>query len=337
MQLPWPPGNKPRLIAVVDTEEEFDWSKPFSREATSVHHMRQIGRLQEVYDRFSVNPVYVVDYPIASQPEGWKPLRRLREEGRALIGAHLHPWVTPPLEEELSTRNSYHGNLNRELERGKMQTLTDQIEQSFGFRPTAFKAGRYGIGPNTFALLSELGYRVDLSPAPAFDWSEDGGPDFSRMTSQPFRDPATGLVVIPGTGAFRGWWTRNAATTYRWATTSWRKRLHANSLFYRSGALERLWLSPESYSASAMASLTRSLFKSGTRLFVVSLHSPVVMPGGTPFASNEQEVADLLNRLNEYFKFFFGELQGEPWTPEAALNFWSASLASSELAQPKPA
>ncbi len=323
--LPCPSDDKPRLIAVIDTEEEFNWSKPFTREAVSVDYMRHIGRLQEVYDRFAIQPVYVVDYPVASQPAGWRPLCQLLQERRASIGAHLHPWVTPPYTEELSARNSYHGNLNKELERAKLLNLTERIEQSFGFRPTVFKAGRFGIGPNTLGLLSELGYEVDLSPAPPFDCSDDGGPDFSRMHADPFQDPATGLFVIPGTGAFRGWWPGEAATMHGWATTSWRKKLHVNSVFNRSGALRRLWLSPESFGASEMISLTQSLLKSGLRIFVISLHSTVVVPGATPFAATEQAVTNLLKQLNDYFQFFFGELQGEPWTPQAALECWSAS------------
>lgn len=235
------------------------------------------------------------------------------------------PWVTPPYEEELSAHNSYHGNLNKELEGAKLQNLTERVEQSFAFRPTVFKAGRFGIGPNTLSLLCELGYKVDLSPAPPFDCSDDGGPDFSRMHADPFQDPATGLFVIPGTGAFRGWWPGEEATMHRWATTSWRKKLHVNSFFYRSGALRRRWLSPESFGASEMISLTRSLFKRGLRVFVISLHSTVIVPGATPFASTEQAVIILLAQLNDYFQFFFGELQGGQWTPQAALECWSAS------------
>ena len=90
------PNNKPHLIAVVDTEEEFEWEQPFSRSATSVRHMEQVGKLQSLFDRHSIEPIYVVDYPIASQPSAYRVLRELVEGKRAHVGAHLHPWVTPP-------------------------------------------------------------------------------------------------------------------------------------------------------------------------------------------------------------------------------------------------
>lgn len=320
--------SKPRLIAVVDTEEEFDWSKPFSREATSVSHMQLIHKLQEVYDRFSVQPVYVVDYPVASQAAGWKPLRDLMEQGRASIGAHLHPWVTPPYREKLSPSNSYGGNLSKDLEYSKLAHLTEQIERSFGFKPTVFKAGRYGIGPNTLESLAALGYEVDLSPAPPLDCSEDGGPDFSRMSHAPFIDSATGILVIPGTGAHHGWLPGDQVAVRRWCTSSWRAKLHTNSLLCRSGALERIWLSPESFPSPKIIALTKTMLRQGSRFFVVSLHSSIIMPGATPYVKDEKEVAMLLDRLNDYLTFFFEQLGGEPWTPLAAREHWFAQSAS---------
>lgn len=321
------PESKPRLIAVVDTEEEFDWSKPFSREATSVSHIQGIHRLQEVYELFSVQPVYVVDYPVASQSAAWRPLRDLMEQERASIGAHLHPWVTPPYREKLSPSNSYGGNLSRDLEYAKLAHLTEQIERSFDFRPTVFKAGRYGIGPNTLNSLAALGYEVDLSPSPPLDCSEDGGPDFSRMSHEPYLDSATGLLVIPGTGAHHGWLRGDLVAIRRWCTSSWRTKFHVNSLLCRSGALERSWLSPESFSSSKMITLTKAMLKQGSRFFVVSLHSSIIMPGATPYAKDEKVVAMLIDRLHDYFTFFFEELGGEPWTPLAAREHWSAESA----------
>jgi hypothetical protein len=112
-----PAESRPILTVVVDTEEEFDWSADFSRNNVAVGHLQQIERLQHVFDEFGIRPVYVVDYPVAAQDEGALPLRAIADSGRAEIGAHLHPWVTPPFEEAVNARNSYPGNLPRELEK----------------------------------------------------------------------------------------------------------------------------------------------------------------------------------------------------------------------------
>ena len=97
-----PPETKPVLTVVIHTEEEFDWNKPHDRNSISVEHMRHIGRAQTMFDEFGIVPNYVVDYPVASQAIAVEPLRAYADSGRALIGTHLHPWVSPPYEEEVN-------------------------------------------------------------------------------------------------------------------------------------------------------------------------------------------------------------------------------------------
>src|SRR5262249_25229080 len=95
-------AEKPRLVAVVDTQEEFDWSEPFWRERISVKAMRRIESAQRIFDRYLITPVYVIDYPVVSQPDGYRPIQEIHSAGRCSVGAHLHPWVNPPFEEEVT-------------------------------------------------------------------------------------------------------------------------------------------------------------------------------------------------------------------------------------------
>src|SRR5262245_33737628 len=106
-----PHDARPHLFVVVDTEEEFDWGAPYERANTSVTAMRHIARCQRIFDRFGIKPIYVVDYPVASQPDGYLPLLEILRDNRCDIGAHLHPWVNPPYDEPLSVRNSFTMNL----------------------------------------------------------------------------------------------------------------------------------------------------------------------------------------------------------------------------------
>src|SRR5688500_1073001 len=125
----------PELMIVVDTEEEFDWSKPFSRASTATRSITAQARAHEIYDRLGIVPTYVIDYPVATDAKAVVFLRALKESGKAEIGAHLHPWVTPPHVEEVSARNSYHCNLPPQLERAKIEALTAAIAQAFHERP----------------------------------------------------------------------------------------------------------------------------------------------------------------------------------------------------------
>src|SRR5688572_5596895 len=178
--------DQPTLMVVVDTEEEFDWTSPFSRDATTVTAMRHIDRLQRLCDRVRLTPTYVIDYPVATQPLGYETLAGWAREGRCCIGAHLHPWVTPPFDEPLSGPNSFVRNLAPSLQHAKMRELHHAIVVNTGAQPRTFKAGRYGIGRDALAAFDELGLAVDVSINPCMNFAPDGGPDFSSFDSRPF-------------------------------------------------------------------------------------------------------------------------------------------------------
>jgi hypothetical protein len=109
----------PRLIVVVDTEEEFDWSSDPSPRNNATTAMDSLFRVQEIFDEYSIVPCYVIDYPIATQENSVDILREILKDGRCELGAHLHPWVNPPFGEELTRSNMYPGNLVEGLERNR--------------------------------------------------------------------------------------------------------------------------------------------------------------------------------------------------------------------------
>lgn len=310
------PASHPILSVVIHTEEEFDWSKPYDRNATGVSHMQYIDRAQSVFDSFGIVPNYVIDYPIASTPEAIAPLKTFADSGKALIGAHLHPWVSPPFDEDVNVRNSYPGNLPADLEREKLRLLTEQISASFGTRPLTYLAGRYGFGPHTADILEELGYEVDISVAASIDYSGDGGPDYSGFSSDPFWfGRQRRLLGLPGSGGYVGWLRAGGTPLYRQLTQPWLRRTRVSGVVARLRMLERIRLSPEDYSEPEMRRLTQTLLADGVRIFVFSFHSPSVMPGGTPYVKNSADLERFLDKCRRYFDFFMNTLNGTAMTP----------------------
>jgi hypothetical protein len=305
------------LVVAVDTEEEFDWSKGFDRCATSVTAMDDVGRFQDLCDASGIRPAYVIDFPIAAQKRGWSSLRRFHEERRAEVGAHLHPWVNPPFEEEVNVRNSYPGNLPERLEAEKLRSLTDEIAKSFGMRPTLYKAGRYGFGPNTLRLLSELGYLIDTSFCAAFDFSADGGPDYSTSHAEPFWFGTShqSILELPNTGAFVGFLGPLGGPIHRWATRPWLERLRVPGVLARLRAVNRTLLSPEGHTFEEMRWLTTTLLARGLCIFTFSLHSPSMKPGCTPYVRSEADRKVFLGCCRDYFRFFLDDLGGVSMTP----------------------
>ncbi|MEO5334006.1 MAG: polysaccharide deacetylase family protein [Magnetococcus sp. YQC-5] len=307
-----PPSNPPILLTVIDTEEEFDWHHPFRRDAVSVTAMDHIGRAQEIFDAFGVRPVYVVDYPVASQERGFAPIKEFLQTNRATLGAHLHPWNTPPYTEDLCANNSFPGNLPRHLEAAKLQILVTQIKHSFGLTPLVYKAGRYGVGANTAAILEEQGFEVDLSPSPPFDFQGAGGPDFSAHSSEPhWFGSRQQLLCLPTTGGYVGPFSnRTAHQLFNWSRRPLFKRLHLPGIMARLGLLNRLRLSPEGHTLDEMKLLTRTLRHRGMNIFSLSFHSPSLQPGNTPYVHNARDLQRFLGRIQGYLDFFLRELGG---------------------------
>lgn len=311
-----PPNEKPRLLVVIDTEEEFDWSRSFSRKNTSVQSMKWIDRVQSIFDSYGITPVYVVDYPIASQAEGYQPLADIHADKRCLIGAHLHPWVNPPFEEVVNGPNSFAGNLPRELERTKLRILTDCIEENFGRRPTIYKAGRYGVGPHTAEILEQEHYEVDLSVCPYMNYSQEYGPDYTTHSPWPYWFGSTRRILeLPLTVGYTGLLRKWGPSIHRLATDPFFVRLHVPGILARLQLLNKSWLSPEGYPTQEHCEVVRALFQAGLRVFTFAFHSPSVTPGHTPYVRSGSDLTEFLNRCKAFFDFFLGEMQGQPSTP----------------------
>jgi hypothetical protein len=311
-----PADHPPVLVVVIDTEEEFDWSAPFDRSQTGVEAMHDVGLGQALFDEFDIKPCYVIDYPIATQETGWRPLKEIQDDGRCEIGAHLHPWVSPPHVEEVNATNSYPGNLPKGVEEEKLRRLAEAIESRFERRPRTYKAGRYGFGPNTTAALELLGFENDCSPAAGFDLSGDGGPNWARHSPDPAWFGTGGkLLSIPTTGGFVGSLARVGAGLHDLSHRPPLANLRLPGILSRLGALERLMLSPEGYRFEHLERLTRSLQARGTRVFSFSFHSPSLRPGCTSYVRTETDRQDFLAVCRQYFDFFLGALGGVSLTP----------------------
>jgi len=309
-------SQKPLLTVVIHTEHEFDWAAAFDREATSADHIAHLHLAQNLFEEFGICPTYVVDYPIATHRHASQVLSSFVDSGRALIGAHLHPWVSPPHDERVDAFHSYPGNLPKDLERRKLERLTDAIADNFSLRPTTYLAGRYGFGPHTASTLINLGYNIDLSPMPAFNFSEDGGPDWSRLDCSPaWWDDTRDLLCLPATSAFVGPLSAAGINLHNVVNRPFCQSLRIPGVLSRLRLFERLRLSPEGYTLAELRRLTVALQRGGQRHFSLSFHSPSLQPGCTQYVNSISERDELLNKCRGYFEFFLGSFGGEAAVP----------------------
>lgn len=284
----WRAGFGQRFIITVDTEEEFDWARPFTR---SGHGTAAIAAIPAAHARFAergVPLIYLVDYPIATDRRAIEILSNALADGRSTIGAQLHPWVNPPFDERINNYNSFPGNLEQSVEGSKLELLTRAIAMGFGARPVIYRAGRYGMGPNTLGLLAGLGYRIDSSMRAGYDYRAGGGPDFRAIGNEAFRTGPGGAVIeLPLTTVFTGAWHARGAARYAAI-----KRLPGGrAIAARAGLLARVALSPEGMPVRDALEAVRIAVGEGAALLNFSFHSPSLAPGHTPYVRNAADLA----------------------------------------------
>jgi hypothetical protein len=300
----------PKLVVSIDAEED-SWGE-FRTAPHSVTNIRQLLRLQELFDRFSIKPTYLVTHPVATNPESLTILRDLSNSDRCEIGAHLHPWCTPPTAEPLDAHHSMLCNLAADAQQAKLARLTQTIETAFGIRPRSFRAGRWGIHLSVAPHLEALGYLVDSSVCPYVNWSAYCGPDFSSVMGKDAWDsismPLQGkkhyqVAEIPPTIGFLQKNRSLANFLFRLARSSQLRRLRLVGLMSRLNLANRVWLSPELSSAKEMIALSALLLDSGYRVLNLTFHSLSLQPGLTPFVTTTAGQRKFVDRLSQVLEY----------------------------------
>lgn len=291
----------------IDTEEEFDWHAPASPKNRSVGHVAQLPRLQQLFESLGVRPTYVVDEPIATTPLSRDVFAEFLARGTCEVGAHCHPWVNPPIEEELTPRNTYLCNLPLPLQERKLTHLTDAIERAFGRRPTTYKAGRYGLDFALAPHLRRLGYTVDTSIIAYMDLSEDEGPDFGGFGNQPFRlgppvvphepDDGAALLEIPCTVGFSRHPYSVWSKLHKVLSRPGIRRLRGIGALWHSRILRKVVMTPEGNDTRDLTNMIDVLGRDPDVVLNMTLHSPSIEPGHTPYVRTASEREEFLARL----------------------------------------
>jgi peptidoglycan/xylan/chitin deacetylase (PgdA/CDA1 family) len=290
---------RPAILVGIDTEADDQWSAR-GREAGTVRNAQRLPALQRLFEERGVRPSYLVTWEMATRPESRAVLRELARSGRCEIGAHLHPWSSPPFRPQDLREHSYPHNLPPELLERQLTELTQAIEDGLGVRPTTYRAGRNGLDHRTLPILERLGYSVDTSVDPLFNERAKRGMVFAGAPLFPYhpdhadvrRPGSARLLEVPISAATLPWLPKPLEAAYaRLKPIPWR------------GALKRLglrpvWLRPSYTPLRDMRAFADALVARGAPCFNLIFHSSEVLPGGSPYTPDQASVARFLDDLS---------------------------------------
>lgn len=303
--------TSPRIVVTVDTEADDQWRHGAPLTTDNVDWW---APFQELCDRHGARPTYLVTSEIAADDRAVAFLTPRAADGTAEVGAHLHPWTTPPFEDAPGRRHNdpahvYPCRLESGLLEAKLAALTGQVRDRFGAAPASFRAGRFGVDAVVARMLADLGYVVDSSVTPFVSWAAndatpaDGGPDFRRHGPYPFRIAGTGhpgLVELPVTVLptypllrrspwLRDHWDAFALRAARRALRAWRRP-------------QPLWFRPRTeYGLGDLEVLVDEAERLALPFAVLMFHSSELMPGGSPYRPTQSSVDELLDLLDRLF------------------------------------
>ncbi len=269
-----------RFIIFADAEEDFDWSKPLARENTSTTSAAHLLDATHRFNALGAKPTYMVDFPIVNNAQSAEIIQKLHANDMCDVGTQLHPWVNPPFDEDVCNRNSFTGNLPLELQRAKLISLTDKITSVIGTPPIVYRAGRYGLGSQTMDLLTDAGYRMDVSVRSRFDYSTNDGVDYSRHPIWPWRINQQ-MIEVPLSTAWTGSLRRHPQL---FKSERWRGTLA------RTGLLARIPLTPEGVPLNDALEAIAILDDDGLEIFSLSFHTPSVAIGNTPYVRDARDL-----------------------------------------------
>lgn len=313
------------LLVTIDTEED-EWGQ-YDRPRYHVSNLRRLVALQQLFDEFDVRPTYLITQPVADSPEAQDILAPILQRGACEIGAHCHPWNSPPMGEPRTSRNSMLCNLPSDLQRRKLASLRAGIERGFGAAPTSFRAGRWGFSPEVARNAAALGFTVDSSITPLFSWVDQEGPDFDRPYPERYRvsfddlalaDPGSPLIEIPVTTGFHGLIGGAGYAAHRALHGPPLTWFRARGIASRLGLFRTTWLCPEMTRASAMMDLTDRLLDQGNTILNLMFHSVTLTAGLTPFVSGPAEETRFFGRIRTYLEYCRRRRIGSATLAEAA-------------------
>jgi hypothetical protein len=301
---------KKYLVCSIDVEPDCsrDWtySDPLRFSGVSIGIAK---RLHPLFSRYSIKPTYMLNNVVLEDPGSVAILLGLG--GDYELGAHLHPeFIAPEKEYEQYAGRKGAANLcfyPPDLEFEKIQSMTRLFQQSLGYFPRSFRAGRYSAGPNTIKSLIRLGYLVDSSITPHLVWNDstrERPVDFSRAPEQPYLvnpddlclpDSGGNLLEVPISISWRRRnWVREGLTS----VAGWRRPFQP---------FRACWLRPHYSNSSQMIRLVRHFLEvyqsSSVVVFNMMFHNVEVMPGLSPYAADEADCKTCMDHLQEFFSY----------------------------------
>lgn len=292
-----------KCIVTIDVEEEGLFSGKYPQRPDGVKNVRELRRLEFLPRELGFPLTLLVTYPVIQDPRCREVLQHWRRNLDIEIGAHLHPWSTPPYDPIPGRKEPVPSDgIPYPLLQNKLESLLGALDKHLGIHPTAFRMGRFDLGRRILGLIPRYGITVDSSIVPLR--SVAGGPDHFLFPADPFRlrgGKGDSQAVVEAPLTLLPVRTSWAEGIYRLAAPmpSWKRDAVMTTFRY----LAVVGTQPAWFPLFSMMWATGLHRKRGGRYLTVFLHSSELCPGATPAFRHQKAVERLVGRIRSYFQW----------------------------------
>ena len=311
------------FVLSVDTEEEWDWDGPFPNKIISVDNVDHLPAFQCQLNDLGLKISYFLDYAVMENAHSRDLLADLYKANPGIeYGAHLHPWVTPPVVSVDTEADSHIVNLPIGIVSEQLRFLTKTITELIGRQPTSFRSGRWGINDDILRALAEQGYLVDSSIYPFYenDWFSCANYD-SWPLAMSYLGTNPELIELPVTAGFNHRPFAKAQRLHKTFENSVWSRFRVIGALWALTLHRKIYLSPELSTASDMIALCKQMLQLECPVIHMYLHSSSLLPGSTRYVQSERDKSRLMRRIESVLGFLRSQCEVEPVAiTEAALR-----------------
>lgn len=317
-----------KLAITIDVEEEGLFRGKYDSCNASVTNVSQLRRLDSIFMEWAIRPTLLITYPVVINENAINLLLELKERWKAEIGAHLHPWNTPPLQTLPYPEPVPSDLMSKELLKAKLETLLRCLSQR-AIEPISFRMGRFNMGPRMFSVLQETGIEVDSSIAPMHRYH--GGPDHLAAPTDPyFPDPMdprrpggskileAPLTTVPLT---RNLGRHLQALDESLIPSAW---ISWFAMYLGTLSVQPLGAGLRRMKAAALAHSARN-----GRVLTLYFHSSELIPGGSPELPTSKHVNRFLSQLRAFIAWLCLRMNAEPTTLSELGEFYRSTEARS--------
>ncbi len=293
-----------KFIITVDTEADNQWKKD---EKVILRNIKNLPRFQNLCEKYNFKPTYLVTYEVADDVDSSILLKKWVADGKVEVGAHLHPWTTPPFFSYENGKHMFPSDLPDADFQSKLELLTFKIKDTICM-PTSYRAGRWGFKESHATYLIDNGYIVDSSVTPKISWNSVApdtlggmhGPDFKSESLYPHYI-SSGLLEIPMTIVYTGLLNSESSFFVKKFTllgeSFIKKVLH--KLFFK-----KKWLRifPETQE-SDWNSIYKSAEKNTVPVLQFMIHSSELTAGCSPYVKSDRDLEKVYRNLESLFAY----------------------------------